>query len=203
VLLSSFVFSVLVQAAVAAPLSLLEDGSHCVAYRAYKSMFLFSPWSEVVGKNCDISAQVLPDVGGLYRIEVTIPIKSFDSDSSTRDKDVAETLKADVKPELVFRSKGLTVDAWRELFAKRDFDLPGDLSIGDKSYPLKVKTHYTQAEDAAEVDGLAKVSFSDFEIAPPKVGGGLVAKSKPEFELHFHLLGSRILGADTIRLEKK
>ncbi len=182
--------------------SLFEEGSHCVAYKAQRTMFLLSS-GEVVGKNCDVSAQVLPELGGLYHIEVNIPIRSFQSGDASRDESVMKTLKADVRPELVFRSKALTSDQWHELFAMTQFPLEGDLMIGDKSYPLKVQSTYKQTTDNVEVDGVATVHFADFAIEPPRVGGGLVAKTKPQFELHFHFLSSRILGADSIRLNSK
>jgi polyisoprenoid-binding protein YceI len=183
-------------------LSMLEEGSHCVAYKAQKTMYMVSS-GEVVGKNCDISAQVLPEVGGLYHIEVNVPIRSFQSGDTDRDEDVAKSLKAQDRPEITFRSKAMTVDQWRELFAKNEFQLQGELQIGAKSFPIKLASRYLRKADAAEVDGIAKVNFADFEITPPKVFGGLIAKTKPDFELHFHLLGSRILGADSISLEKK
>ena len=193
----------LLSQAFAAPnLSLLDPGTHCVAYRAEKTV-LFVSTSSVIGKNCDISAQVLPEVGGLYHIEVIVPIKSFQSGDEGRDADVAKDLKIDVKPELTFKSKAMSVEEWRALFAKGTFDLPGELSVGDKSYPIKVSSEYLQVDDQPEVDGIAKVKFEDFGISPPKVIAGIVAKTKPDLELHFHLLGSRILGADSIRLEEK
>ncbi|MGZ3722040.1 MAG: YceI family protein [Bdellovibrionales bacterium] len=201
-LLSSLIFSSQVWAAAAANLSLLEEGSHCVAYKAEKTMFLVSS-GEVVGKNCDVSAQILPDVGGIYHIEVNIPIRSFQSGDTDRDEDVAKTLKAGVRPEITFRSKALSAEAWHALFAKSDFEIQGELLIGDKVFPVKLASRYFVHDEQAEVDGIAKVKFADFEITPPKVVGGIVAKTKPDFELHFHLLGSRILGADSIRLEKK
>lgn len=181
--------------------SLFDEGSHCVAYRARKTMFLVTS-NEVVGKNCDVSAQVLPDLGGLYHIEVNIPIKGFQSGDTTRDEDVMKTLKADVKPEITFHSKSLTAEQWRGMMQKPQFEIEGDLTIGEKSYPVKLTSHYIDRDDG-EVDGMTTVKFADFGITTPKVAGGLVAKAKPDFELHFHLQGNRILGADTIRPEKK
>jgi hypothetical protein len=185
-----------------AHLSLLEEGTHCVAYRAENTVMLVSS-SAVVGKNCDISVQVLPEVGGLYYIEVIIPLHGFQSGKADRDEDVMKTLKSDVKPELTFKTKSMTADKWRALFAKTDFDIEGDLTIGDKSYPLKLASHYQEGPENAEVDGIARVRFQDFDLSPPKVFFGLGAKSKSDLELHFHLLGSRILGADSIKLDPK
>lgn len=185
----------------AANLSMLEEGSHCVAYKASKTMFFVSS-GHVIGKNCDISAQVLPEVGGLYHIEVNIPIRSFQSGDTALDEDVMKTLKADVRPEITFKSKPMTSDQWREVFAKPQFEIEGELMIGDKNFPLKLSSTYLATKETPEVDGMAKVKFNDFDIQPPKVGGGIVAKTKPDFELHFHLVGSRILGAESIQLKK-
>ena len=59
-----------------------------MAYRVKKkSLSFFS--GTVVGKNCDISVQLLPVVGGGCQVEVNIPIGSFDSG----DKDGMKTLR--------------------------------------------------------------------------------------------------------------
>lgn len=182
--------------------SLFEDGSHCVAYRVEKTV-LFVKSDKVVGKNCDVSAQVLPEVGGLYHIEVNVPIRGFVSDDSDRDKDVAKILKASERPEITFKSSSKTVEEWQSLFSKGDFDLDGELAIGDRTYPIKLKSHYFDKEDAAEIDGLARLKFQDLGLKPPKVGGGILASVKSDLELHFHFVSQRVLGADTIRPVKK
>jgi hypothetical protein len=187
-------------AASAAPSDIeFGDGSHCVAYKVIKTMFLVSN-STVVGKNCDVSAQVLPEVGGLYHIEVNVPARSFKSGDLDRDKDVLEILRAKERPELTFRSKALNGEEWRLLFSKKEFPIEGNLYIGPNAFPITLQVEYKALEKSAEVIGRANVKFQDFAIKPPKVGGGLVAKSKPDFELHFHLSSTRILGADSIRL---
>jgi polyisoprenoid-binding protein YceI len=182
--------------------SKLEGGDHCVAYRVEKTMF-FVKGVEVVGRNCDISAQILPEVGGLYRIEVNIPIDKFSSGEAERDKDVRKILKADVKPEMTFRSKALTTAQWNELLVTKDFVLEGELSIGEKFYPLKVIANHEMGEPTGNIDGVAKATFSDFELKPPKVGGGVIAKTKKNIELDFHLQVGRILGADFLKSEKQ
>lgn len=196
-LLTSLVLSLSSWAATGA--SLLDEGAHCVAYKAEK-VVLFVSKSDVVGKNCDVSAQVLPEVGGLYHIEVNIPVRSFNSGDSDRDQDVMKLLKADERPEITYRTKALTAEQWKALFAKTEFDLEGELSIGGKTFPLKVQSTYLPKGDAAEVDGIARVKFKDFGIDPPKVLGGVAARAKPDLELHFHLLSQRILGATSIQL---
>lgn len=181
--------------------TMFEEGSHCVAYKAEKVTFLFRK-DAVIGKNCDISAQVLPEVGGLYHIEVNIPVRSFNSGDPDRDKDVTKILKGEERPEITFRSRGFSSDGWRELFAKEKFMLDGHLYIGNKSFPLKMDAHYSEKSDNAEVNGTVRLKFKDLDIKPPSVGAGLVTKAKPDLELHFNLISGRILGADSIRLGK-
>lgn len=164
-------------------------------------MFLVKD-SVVVGKNCDVSAQVLPEVGGLYHIEVNVPVRSFNSGDEERDKDVLKILKAEERPELTFRSKAFTGGEWQKLFAKKDFPLDGQLFIGEKSYPLTLQVKYVDKTASAEVHGSAHVKFEDFAIKTPRVAGGIVAKADSEFELFFHLQSQRILGADSIRLKQ-
>lgn len=182
--------------------AIFPDDGHCVAYRVQKTI-LFVSSSEVIGKNCDVSAQVLPEVGGLYHVEVNVPIRSFDSGEADRDKDVSKILKADDHPDLTFKTKPMTADAWHELFAKIDFDLDGDLSIGDKTFPLKMKMHYIDKNDEAEVQGSGHVRFEDLGLKPPSVGGGVFVQAKSDIELDFQLQSRRILGADSIRLVRE
>lgn len=180
---------------------ILERGVHCVAYKAHKTMFLFSS-GEVIGRNCDISGQVLPEIGGLYHVEVTIPVRSFQSGDKARDADVMKALRSDVKSDLIFKSQAKTAEEWRRLLANKDFTVTGQLTIGDKTYPVQFASQYVLHDSKSEVLGRPTVRFADFEIDPPRVGGGLVAKTKPEFELYFNLLGGRILGSDSVKPEE-
>lgn len=182
--------------------TVIGEGSHCVAYQAEKVIFFVSS-SKVVGMNCDISAQVLPDVGGLFNIEVNVPVRSFTSGDTERDKDVMKLLQAEERAEITFRSKAMKVEEWKELFAQKSFKLPGEIVIGKKTFPLTVDAQYEDKTGFAEVRGLAKVKMQDFDISPPRVAGGIVVKAKPDLELYFNLVSSRILGADSIRLKEE
>ena len=196
--------AVLIAGAAAAATSELkfEESDHCVAYRVEKTMFLFKS-DMVVGRNCDVSAQVLPEVGGLNHVEVNVPVRSFNSGDSDRDKDVLKILLADQRPEITFRSKAFSEAEWHSFFSKDNFPLEGQLYIGPNAYPVTLTVKYTEKDAFAEVQGAARVRFADFQIKPPKVGGGLVAKSSSDFELLFHLVSQRILGADSLRLKTK
>lgn len=180
---------------------ILSARSHCVAYQAQKKMFLGLSNNDVVGSNCDIAAQVLPEVGGLYRVEVNVPIKGLQSGNSSWDAEVVKLLKADVRSELTFRSQAMGVSEWHQLLTKAKFELPGELLVGEKTYPLKFDITYHEDDKSAEVSGSANARFEDFGLKPPTVVGGVVAQSSSNLKLLFHLVSDRILGNETLRLQ--
>jgi hypothetical protein len=175
--------------------SMFEAGKHCVAYKVRKkSLSLFS--STIIGKNCEISVQLLPVVGGDYQVEVSIPINSFDSEDKERDRDVREILKESEQPDIVFRSKVMTEKVWRETLKKTSIKLDGDLEIAGKSYPVSVPVDIVKTAGGIEADGVLTVPFGKFDLQPPKVGGGVIAKVDSDLEMHFHIMSEKVLGAD-------
>lgn len=191
------VLTIVIFANAEAPRSMFEPGKHCVAYKVKKkSLSLFS--GTVVGKNCDISVQLLPVVGGGYQIEVSVPISGFDSGDKDRDQDVKIILKETEQPEILFRSKVMAEKDWKEFVQKPNVTLDGDLTIAGKSYAISAPAQVTKVATGLEIDGVAVVPFSKFDLQPPKVGGGLIAKADSDLELHFHLLSEKILGADKV-----
>lgn len=180
------------------PHSMFEAGKHCVAYKVKKrtALSLFS--NNVIGTNCDISAQLLPMVGGGYQVEVSIPIAGFDSGDKDRDVDVRQILKESEQSDILFRSKSMTEAEWRQTSQKSSEVLEGTLEIAGKSYPISTPVTITKVSSGIEVDGVAIVPFAKFDLKPPKVGGGLIAKADSDLELHFHLVSDKILGADKI-----
>lgn len=186
------------------PKSMFDAGKHCVGYKVKKkSLSLFN--GTVVGKNCDISAQLLPVVGGGYQIEVSVPIAGFDSGDKDRDQDVKSILKESEQSDIIFRSKTMNEKDWKQFVQKPNVSLDGELTIAGKAYGISAPAQITKAGTGLEIDGIAVVPFSKFELQPPKFGGGLIAKADSDLELHFHLLSDKILGADKVlvTLEKE
>lgn len=198
--MAGFLYFVLMAVATSVTANPIAAGEHCVAYQVEEVKFFVSS-KKVVGKNCDIAAQVLPEVGGNYHIEINIPIRSFSSGDSDRDKAVLNILKADKRPEITFVTDGQSPEEWRELFSKGKFDLAGKLRVGDHIEDIRVPVNYSANDQVAEVEGVVGLRFKDLDIKPPKVGGGVVAKVNPRLELAFRFKSDRILGADAIRLD--
>jgi hypothetical protein len=179
------------------PRSMFDSGKHCVAYKAKRKTLSFINGS-VVGKNCDISVQLLPVVGGGYQIEVNVPISGFDSGDRDQDQEVKDMLKESEQADIVFRSKVMTEKQWHEVLQKPAVVFEGELTIAGKSYSITAPANLSKEKDGIEFDGVAVVPFAKFDLQPPKRGGGFIAKTDSDVELHFHLTTDKILGADKI-----
>ena len=79
-----------------------SSGDHCLAYRTPKKMFYFTDVI-VIGKSCQVNALTEME-GTKKRFIVTVPVESFDSDSSRRDEVVMEILEAEEHPNLRFET---------------------------------------------------------------------------------------------------
>lgn len=177
--------------------SLLQNGDHCVAYKTEKKMFLIRNVT-VIGKNCDVSAQVIPQVDGQFAIEMNVPAGGFRSGEPERDKDVAKVLKADKESNIVFRSNPMTADEWKEKIQGGGFPLKGELEIGNEKFPVEAQVKIAKVDENFEADGVIKTKFKDFKMEPPKLVGGIMASVKQDLELHFHIQGQKTLGLDSI-----
>jgi hypothetical protein len=178
--------------------SLFPKGSHCVAYVAKKKLMLIRT-VEVVGKNCQVSSQVVPDVGGVYSYKLEIPIDRFESGEEERDKDVRKILKSDKQDSLIFKTEKLKKEDWTKIIlAKKEIHINGILNIGGKEYPIVASVLIIKNGENYEVDGLVKTKFKKLGVKAPQLFAGLMAKVKDEVELHFHLLSEKTLGFEAL-----
>ncbi|MCB0365540.1 MAG: YceI family protein [Bdellovibrionales bacterium] len=193
-ILSMFFFSPLLESA-ADPL--FPDEGHCVAYKTRKTFFLVRT-VDVVGKNCSVSSQIIPEVGGQYYFELRVPTKSFESGESERDRDVAKILKAEKHKDMVFRTSSWPQSKWEELLKSKSFTLEGKLTIAGKAYPVSAQVEMVRNGHGVVANGLIYSKFKHFGIEPPKLGMGVVAKVRDKLDLYFQLRADKTLGVDQI-----
>ncbi len=176
---------------------IFEEGSHCVAYKTKKKIF-FLHRVNVVGRNCQISSQVIPLVGGKMAFELQIPAQSFESGEPERDQDVSRLLKADQYSAITFKTQGRSSTEWEELLSKKNFELAGDLVIAGISYPVVSQVQLEKNKLGVVAQGVLIKKFSDLGIEPPKIGLGLFAAVDNNVELYFQIRGDRTLGFDSL-----
>lgn len=168
-----------------------------MAYKAKKRVLLVASVN-VIGKSCDVAAQVTPEVGGKYRVEISFPIISLKSGEEERDQDVAKLLGVEQDPEMHFVSAALSHEEWQEMLKGESATLAGELRFAQETKPMSAVVAIKKTDSGVEVDGVIKTSFKELNLKAPEMLMGLFAKVGDELELHFHLLGSRTMGADSI-----
>ena len=84
---------------------------HCLAYKTVKTMFFFAD-VDVIGKSCDVTAEMhWEESGEKVQVEVSVPVKTLDSGTPLRDRDIPGILKADLTPNIRFVSEWLEKSA--------------------------------------------------------------------------------------------
>lgn len=175
--------------------SLFSKEEHCVAYKTKKRLFLITS-VDVIGKNCDISSEVIPEPGELFHVEVSIPILSFESGEVERDRDVAKLLKVENQKNLDFHSESMSQKAWKEKIKAGHFDLKGHLKIAGSEYPVTAKIEVTENDEKQMlVQGMISTRFKDFDLKPPRLWGGIGASVSKDLNLLFQLQPGKTLGA--------
>ena len=159
-------------------------GRSAVAWMTKKRMFLIKN-VEPVGLNTSISIFKDDDK---KTISIRIPINKFDSGEPDRDKDVVRILKGNIQPDLLFTSDAvndeLEKNIMQDQFSGR---LSGQLKIGGQSFPVTFNVKKTKDSHGDLLEGELATTFTAFEIEPPTVAGGLVAKVRDDLTLLFRI----------------
>lgn len=165
-----------------------------VAWQTSKTMFLFKE-EQPVGISTDVVA-TLESNSGNHVLIVTVPVKSFDSGEEERDAEVKKILKADKQENIVFRSEPVQTIEWQDLISGNTSSLKGQLSIGGNAYPTLFQVLRQGKGEQAKLEGRLETTFTDFEIEPPSVAAGLVAKVDDKLILHSQLFLKDIYGLE-------
>ena len=167
------------------------QGKSAVAWKTKKRLFLVKN-VEPVGFNTAISFSV-KNVDQSKVILISIPIDQFDSGEPARDKEVIKILKGDIQPVLLFTSDPMS-EALEKSLNQAQFvgELKGEFKIGGKPFKVSFNTVTVNDSRGAVLEGELHTTFSQFEISPPSVAGGLVAKVKDDLTLMFHIYMSDI-----------
>ena len=150
---------------------------------------------EPTGINCNIKTTLVKN-GETIRLNGLFPIKSFDSDDSTRDEDVFSILKGETQPTLIFKSSPLVKSLIEQVLAKISghFVLNGELKIARRWYPVKFNIKHQKKSDQIIVfDGVAKSKFSELGLEAPSVLAGIVADVEDDLEFHFRFRSDHIM----------
>ena len=148
----------------------------------------------VIGKSCQVNAWTEMK-GTKKRFIVTVPVESFDSDSSRRDGVVMEILKAEDHPDLRFETDWFSDSEIRNLLESGKGSLKGILSLAGRSYPVSFEMDFFSEGGHYRIEGHLDTNYTAFDMEPPVGGpGGFIAIVKDKLELLAHLQSAQITG---------
>jgi hypothetical protein len=147
-----------------------------VAWEAKKTLFLLKD-SIVLGYNY----HAIFSIDKNKSIEVSIPIKKFNSSDLLRDREIIKILDGKKHKEIFFKSNPLSKSDIVKIKNKKLKIISGDFKISSREYKVKFKLSY---DDSDFVYGYWEGKLSSFDIDPPEVLGGVVASVKDDLKLH-------------------
>ncbi|MBK8203351.1 MAG: YceI family protein [Bdellovibrionales bacterium] len=177
--------------------SLFEFSSHCVAYKTKKKILMIHRVN-VIGYNCQVSTQIVPEIDEKYHFEMQVQARGFESGESERDRDVQKILKAESFPQISFKTSGRSKPEWQALLDKKIFLLEGNLEIGGSSFPVAANVTVDSINKIQIANGSVTRKFTELGISPPKLGMGILASVADKVELHFQIRADKTLGIDSI-----
>lgn len=163
-----------------------DPSQACVAWKTNKRMFLVSHQS-AVGRSCQAILSRAPEGPNLVRIQLEVPIRSFNSGEKERDDEVFKILSGSVQPTLRLETDPISPTELERASAGKTGSIRAKLTLGGKPYMITLPFQVLGNGNEARVVGQIDTTFKAFDIEPPTVAMGIVAKVDNLLELHFSL----------------
>lgn len=175
-----------------------EEGEHGLAYMTEKKMFLLANIHVTAKSTVPVTSIEFSDNKDKVRIEVSVPIASFDSGNHDRDKGVVDILKGNENPNIRFMTDWLDCEALAGAVSS-NLTVPGDLHVMGKSFKINFPLSFTRRSEYVLIAGKLTTSFTNIDMEPPSVGmGGMIANVLNFLEIVVHLRSDKIDGLDEI-----
>ncbi|MBV2168156.1 MAG: YceI family protein [Bdellovibrio sp.] len=161
-----------------------EGIGFCSEYVAQKTMGFISD-SEVVGKSCSGTFWIKKISGGKFVVSAVIPVGSFDSGIHKRDVDIERLFTSSSSKGLLrFDSKELDA-TFLEQLKSGSAELPGVLTLKDVSRNVRFEVQLDS--ENKRILATLETKLTDFDLEPPRVLGGFIAKVHPDFKIRVNV----------------
>ena len=145
-----------------------------------------STWHMVHGVSSGIHGSVHQD-GGLFGIDVDIPVGRLDTDNSSRDERLREIMQEKKFHNISFHSNHIL--SCTSAMVMRDgvceTNIEGKLKMlsTEKAISVPIHIEYNRGKNTFEIDGHTKFLWPDFGIEDPSI---FIASVDPDVEIFFH-----------------
>ncbi len=145
-----------------------------------------STWHVVEGKTANVGGSIQladPSDPASVRGEIRVPVSSFDTDNSSRNKKLREVMAAEKYPHVVYSITSANVICNDEATPGSKHCgvmLNGDLTIRGRTRPWSIAATIRSAPDGAALHGEGKLKWPDFGVEDPSI---FIAKLDPEVKI--------------------
>ncbi len=144
-----------------------------ITYKLVHRLHTVYGTSSMVSSDVDLRK----DKQAIKSVKVTVPVKSFDSGNSTRDKEMLKVTDAALYPEVQFQSTSITP-------VNGEIILVGKLTFHGVTKSISFKAKQQLNSQNLLVDGQFVISLEDYNIKRPSIFG---MKVKDELTVSFYM----------------
>jgi polyisoprenoid-binding protein YceI len=105
------------------------------------------------------------------RIEIVVPVESFDSGNSNRDSNMLDTVESDKYPDVQFVSEEIVVDQWDKTTDgySGTWRVKGQLTFHGQTQPVEIPVIVKGGNGSFEATGEFNISLKAFGVRRPKL----------------------------------
>lgn len=147
-----------------------------------------STWHLVRGTVREIEGTVRvegPEEGKVVQGRVVMPIRSFDTTNSSRDKKLRKVMHAETVPSVVFTFEQSLAELCRDFKADAGascrFELAGELGISGVVRPVVLQVELSHRDGGYSFEGETTIRWRDFGVEDPSI---LIARVAEEVKIH-------------------
>ncbi|AKQ45332.1 hypothetical protein TH63_06285 [Rufibacter radiotolerans] len=144
------------------------------------SYILVHPFHTVTGVSHQVSSTLVlgAETDQIQAVQVTVPVKSFDSGNRARDKDMRKTTEADTYQEVTFKSTNLTQ-------TYGSLQVQGQLGFHGVTKDISFEATFQQKNSNLVVKGQFPISLEAYQIKRPSI---FKMKVKDELTVKFQMV---------------
>ncbi len=133
----------------------------------------------VNGESAQVNSQLLMvDGKGIQQVEVSVPVRSFDSGNRARDRDMLEVTEADKYPTVSFVSSNISEH-------NGNLTVTGELTFHGITREIQFVAQQQRQQQRLLVTGGFEISLEEFRIKRPSI---LMMKVKDNLQVDFNML---------------
>lgn len=112
-----------------------------------------------------------PEQPASSRIEIVVPVESFDSGNSNRDSNMLDTVESDRYPDVQFVSEEIIVDQWEKTADgySGTWRVIGPLTFHGQTQQVEIPVKVTGRNGSFEASGEFQISLKAFGVRRPKL----------------------------------